>query len=65
VGLAGVADWISVVPRDSPCPLPVLQAHLAMMRGGMKIADQSRSRLRLNTRTGEDARENKELEPVP
>ena len=30
--LPGVADWPAVVPPDSPCPLPVLQAHLETMR---------------------------------
>ena len=30
--LPGVADWPTVVPPDSPCPLPVLQAHLETMR---------------------------------
>lgn len=29
--LLGVAEWPAVVPQDSPCPLPVLRAHLAAM----------------------------------
>jgi Rhamnan synthesis protein F len=29
--LLGVADWPAVVPPDSPCPLPVLRAHLTAM----------------------------------
>jgi hypothetical protein len=30
--LPGVADWPAVVPPDSPCPLPVLRAHLETMK---------------------------------
>jgi hypothetical protein len=33
-GLRGVAEWPAVVPADSPCPLPVLRAHLAVMEPG-------------------------------
>ena len=29
--LPEVDDWRAVVPADSPCPLPILQAHLATM----------------------------------
>jgi hypothetical protein len=29
--LPEVEDWRTVVPPDSPCPLPILQAHLATM----------------------------------
>ncbi|WP_428486361.1 rhamnan synthesis F family protein [Rhodopila sp.] len=29
-----VADWINLVPPDSPCPLAELQAHLATMASG-------------------------------
>ena len=32
--LPGVTAWPAVVPPDSPCPLPVLQAHLAAMGPG-------------------------------
>ena len=31
--LPGVEGWPSVVPPDSPCPLPMLQAHLKTMNG--------------------------------
>jgi hypothetical protein len=31
--LPGVDQWQQVVPVDSPCPLPVIQAHLAAMTG--------------------------------
>ena len=30
--LPGVAEWPEVVPPDSPCPLPVLRAHLETMK---------------------------------
>ena len=32
--LPGVEAWSAVVPPDSPCPLPMLQAHLATMGAG-------------------------------
>jgi Rhamnan synthesis protein F len=32
--LPGVEAWSAVVPPDSPCPLPMLQAHLATMAAG-------------------------------
>jgi hypothetical protein len=33
-----VADWLAVVPPDAPCPVAVIQAHLATMR---PLADKS------------------------
>ena len=32
--LPGVAEWPAVVPPESPCPLPVLKAHLKVMGAG-------------------------------
>ncbi|WP_428488840.1 rhamnan synthesis F family protein [Rhodopila sp.] len=32
--LPGVETWPAVVPADSPCPLPMLQAHLRTMTAG-------------------------------
>jgi hypothetical protein len=29
--LPGVTDWQSLVPADSPCPIPVIEAHLATL----------------------------------
>lgn len=30
--LPGVGDWSKVVPPEAPCPVPILQAHLATMQ---------------------------------
>jgi hypothetical protein len=32
--LPGVAEWRTVVPSTSPCPLPVIEAHLANLQAG-------------------------------
>jgi hypothetical protein len=32
--LPGVDEWPDVLPADAPCPLPMLQAHLATMKAG-------------------------------
>jgi len=33
-GCGGLDSWDSVVPHDAPCPLPVLRAHLEVLRSG-------------------------------